>query len=85
MQLASLSPELQSTLDNIFLVRIFQGIDPKIYGNGAMFQKTIDELNFLATEGITIDTANGNEQVFFTLVLLLGDNLGGHELLGFVN
>lgn len=49
-----------------------------------MFAKLVDEFNFLHTEGITVSTSEGPQQIYFSLGLILGDNLGLHSLLGFL-
>lgn len=38
---------------------------------------------YLEEEGISISTENGIQQVYFTLFLILGDNLGIHSMMGF--
>lgn len=78
-----LPPECCSLLDNHFLVLIYES-----YLRGDKLQEVyrpvIDELTFLETEGIEIQTAEGPKRVFFLLGLLQGDNLGLHGMLGLV-
>lgn len=49
-----------------------------------MFSPLIEELQFLKSKRITINTSEGNKTIFFILGLLLGDNLGLHSITGFV-
>jgi hypothetical protein len=78
--------QFQSTLDNIFLVSLFHSSDriKTTQGNQHVFKIIIDELIYLETTGILISTNKGDVRVFFVLGLILGDNLGLHSILGFV-
>jgi len=53
--------------------------DKKAFGN---FQ-TFKELNYLENVEITIQIENTDHQIFFSLGLILGDNLGIHSILLF--
>lgn len=84
--IACLPPNLASQLKYIFLVALFNSSDrTREEGNFNCFQKVIDELNFLSGTGIDI-TIPGYFQgrIKFQLVSLIGDNLGLHSILGFV-
>jgi hypothetical protein len=73
----------QSSLEHLFLALLFHSTDQKTVSNKLIFSKLIDELNYLDTEGITINI-NGKEiKIYFKLTLIQGDNLGLHSLLGF--
>lgn len=48
-----------------------------------MFSVLIDEFKFLADTGIHVKTPEFTGLVYFSLGLLIGDNLGLHELAGF--
>lgn len=78
-----LTTELISSLENIFLALLFKTDNKQIFGNFETFKNLIAELNFLETDGITININNTEHQVFFSLGLILGDNLGMHSILGF--
>lgn len=78
-----LPSELMSSLENIFLALLFKTDDKKSFGNFETFKNLIAELNFLETDGITVNIKNTEHQVFFSLGLILGDNLGMHSILGF--
>lgn len=58
-----LPPEFQSKLKSMFLFSIFSLLDRNIFGNEGMFQGGIDNLNFLATTEITVNTLNGPAQI----------------------
>jgi len=81
--LACLPPEYSSSLENIFLVSLFKSKDRQEYGNHAIFSELISELKFLETTGIDILYNGKINKVFFSLGLILGDNLGLHSMLGF--
>ncbi|XP_071572601.1 uncharacterized protein [Temnothorax nylanderi] len=68
----------------IFLFLLFNSLDRQMFGNRSVFQKAIDELHYLQTEGIIIKHKDGNKQVYFVLSLVVGDNLGVHSIIGFV-
>lgn len=77
-------PRLSSKLENIFLFILFNTIDRQVFRNNVIFSKAIDELKFLEQHGITINLPDGDKTIYFKLSLVLGDNLGLHSILGFV-
>ncbi|XP_011858483.1 PREDICTED: uncharacterized protein LOC105556038 [Vollenhovia emeryi] len=79
-----LPPECQSKLDNIFLALLFHSNDRKNFGNRKTFAPLINELIFLETEGIEINTMKENKRVYFATSILTGDNLGIHSMCGLV-
>nr|XP_023028858.1 uncharacterized protein LOC111517034 [Leptinotarsa decemlineata] len=82
--IASLPQQYTTRLENIFLVMLFHSDDRITFGNKAVFDILINELKYLEDKGIAIN-CNGNvEQVYFSMVLLIGDNLGLHSLYGLV-
>lgn len=83
-QIACFPPEISSLLENIFLAALFHSNCRTEFRNSKVFRKVIDELNFLQTQGIDIDTEQGTKRVYFVLGLVLGDNLGLNSILGFV-
>lgn len=83
VSLSCLPPELSSSLNNIFLASLFKSDDKKYYGNRIIFYNLITELNYLEETGITITIKNVSHQIYFSLGLILGDNLGLHSILGF--
>lgn len=76
----SFPPEFSTRLDNIFLAMLFHSRDRVMNGNKATFSVLINELLFLENNGITVN--KNKEKVYFSLVLLIGDNLGLHSLFG---
>lgn len=82
--LATIPPRLASRLKYIFLALLFHSSDRSRHGNLRVFQALIEELNFLSNVGVNIDTPDFKGIVKFELGALLGDNLGLHSMLGFV-
>jgi len=83
VSLSCLPPELSSSLNNICLASLFKSDDKKYYVNHKIFYNLITELNYLEETVITINIKNISHQVYFSLGLILGDNLGLHSILGF--
>lgn len=84
VSVASVPIQYASLLENIFLTQLCFSADRVHYGNKNIFYKIIQELKHLETEGITIQiSSKENVQVYFTLLLILGDNLGLNSMLGF--
>lgn len=83
LAMSCLPPELQSELDNIFLFLRFNSLDRKEFENASMFLRGIAELNTLSAEGITINYEHGTTKIYFSVQLIIGDNLGMHTILGF--
>lgn len=73
-----------SMLSNICLTLLFHSSDRVEFGNNVIFKPVIDELNFLQNVGIEIDTSVFKGTLYFNLGLILGDNLGLHSIIGFV-
>lgn len=76
--------ENSSTLDNIFLAQLSHSSDRSQFGNRAIFQNLLKELKFLESDGITVSVNGEDVKLYFTLALILGDNLGMNGILGFV-
>lgn len=74
--------EHQATLKNMFIASMCLTKD-KGEGNAAIFDTVLDELEFLSETGIDINTTNGVQRVYFVLGLIIGDNKGLNEMLGF--
>lgn len=58
--------------------------DRKKFGNLNIFHYLIQELNSLSTQGIEVICNNIKHTVKFELALIIGDNLGLNQILGFV-
>jgi len=76
-------PEFNSSLNYIFLALLFNANDRKEFGNKNIFKELIVEINHLQNNGINININNQNYTLYFSLALILGDNLGLHSMLGF--
>lgn len=83
----SLSPclpsQYSSKINNIFLALLFNSTVRKDFGNQIIFNKLIEEIIFLETIGVDIVVDNKNYKLYFSLTLIVGDNLGLHSILGF--
>lgn len=79
-----LPPELYSKLDNIFLPQLYHADDSKLFPREQIYSYLIKELMILETESIQSMIGSKNTQVYFKLALIIGDNLGLHGILGFV-
>uniref|UniRef100_A0A0C9QSB1 Uncharacterized protein n=1 Tax=Fopius arisanus TaxID=64838 RepID=A0A0C9QSB1_9HYME len=73
----------RSKLENIFLFANFNTLDRDALRNDMIFSKVIKELQYLENEGIVISHFTKSKQIFFSLTLILGDNLGLNSILGF--
>lgn len=75
---------MASSIDNIFLASLFKTDDKKEYGNILVFKDLIAELNFLETSGIDLKINDKVHHIYFSVGLILGDNLGLYSIiLGF--
>lgn len=72
-----------SKLDNIFVATIFKSSDLKDFGNDSALHPITKSLNILEKEGIIVTYKGETKIVYFTLGLILGDNLGLNSILGF--
>lgn len=83
MGLPFLPDDIVSKLKYILPLALFFSEDRKTFGNEIIFAPIIKQLNFLYSDGITVDHSN-LERIKFKTVLILGDNLGLNGILGFV-
>ena len=81
--IAALPPRFSSTLDNIFLGQFIYTSDHKEFDNKKCFYILVQELKFLANEGIIINVNNEQKRVYFVVLGILGDNLGLNTIYGF--
>lgn len=77
-------PPYYQCLNSIFHAVIYRSKDRQEFGNHAVYRTLIEELKFIETYGIELDLPQGKIKIYFKLGLILGDNLGLHSLLGFV-
>lgn len=82
-KILAIPPQFSSLLENIFLVHFHKSRQLQENTNERIFEPVVNELKYLETTGISIETDNGAKKVYFTLALLGGDNLGMHTILGF--
>jgi len=75
---------LYSKLDNIFFAQLYHSDDSKLFPKEKIYSYLIKELKILETEGIQLTIGSKNIQAYFKLALIIGDNLGLHGILGFV-
>ena len=62
--------KMQSKVENIFLCALFNALDRVTFGNKIVFQKMIDEFNYLEEVGITIKLPNEKNRYFLNFVWL---------------
>ncbi|XP_077275930.1 uncharacterized protein LOC143904844 [Temnothorax americanus] len=79
--IACIPQEYASKLDNIFLASLFLS-ECKVHGNMNLFSPVIKDLIHLEKNGLIVKTSSGEKQIYFSLCLLLGDNLGIHSICG---
>ena len=85
IQIATLPPEWNSRLENIFLALLFNADDRSVYGNYRAFKPLLKELKFLERDGIVVNTKEkGPVRVFIVVALILGDNKGLNGICGFM-
>jgi len=85
VQIATLPPEWSSRLENIFLALLFDADNRSIYGNRKAFRPLLEELLFLETQGIEIETnERGKVKFFLVLAVIIGDNKALNGICGFV-
>lgn len=65
------------------MIQLFTSNDRQEFGNQVIFAELIPELNFLENVGIDILYKDKLYRVFFSLGLILGDNLSLDSILGF--
>lgn len=82
-QIKSLPPDLLSSLRSHFLCAVYKSDDAKTYGLDVVLRPIVAELLFLEKEGIPVDTSTFQDLVKFSLVQVVGDNLGLNAILGY--
>ena len=84
INVALLPPEIHSKIDNIFLFMLFNSKHRVQFSNQIVYTRAIEELKYLKNEGIKVCIDNKDINIYFDFLLLTGDNLGLHAILGFV-
>lgn len=78
-----LPPHMVSKLEFFFLFALSNTLDRKQFSKAIVLSKLIDELKYLEIHGVEINSNGQEVKIFFKLGLVIGDNLGVHEMLGF--
>lgn len=84
VQMPFLPTEYISSLHHIFLLYLHYSLEKKTISNQDLYFKIVEEFKYLFNEGISVETECYTGKVYFGLGLLTGDNLGLHEIAGFV-
>lgn len=79
----TIPPEYYSKLKNIFVAEVFHTIDRNTCGNRATFQILLEDLQKLENTGIVVEVNGNSQRIYFCVILIVGDNLGMHSMLGF--
>ena len=77
-------PKFLSVIKNIFVAAIFHSKHRSKYGNKRIFRPLMQQLKSLEDEGLEIFDGSKTIKIYFCLALIIGDNLGMHSILGFV-
>ncbi|XP_066595382.1 uncharacterized protein [Prorops nasuta] len=81
--LGCLPTAYSSLLENIFTLQIHKTKDHCKIGNQRTFANVIDEIISLETKGLVITVDNTEYKLYFSLLSIIGDNLGIHDICGF--
>lgn len=82
--LKSLPPDLLSSLQSQFLLAVYKSDDVASYGFDAILHPIVEEIRCLERDGILVNIPNYQGVVKFTLLQVVGDNLGVHGVLGYI-
>ena len=82
--LKSLPPDMLSSLQPQFLLAVYKSDDVATYGLDAILCPIVEEIRSLESDGILVNTPNYQGVVKFTVVQVVGDNLGFHDVLGYI-
>jgi hypothetical protein len=82
LKLPFLPIEIESKLDNIFSMYFIESID-KSLGNAKIFAPVIEELKKMEERGIDVTIDGESLTIKFVIGLVIGDNLGLNDILGF--
>lgn len=74
---------LLSSLQSHFLLAVYKSLDAKTYGLDTVLRPIVEEIQCLERDGITVDTPSFQGVVKFTVVQVVGDNLGLNAMLGY--
>nr|XP_054757254.1 uncharacterized protein LOC129263367 [Lytechinus pictus] len=80
----SLPRKYTSALEHIYLLAVYNNNDAKAYGMDQILRPIINDLKSLESDGIDIETDVFSGNIRFGVAQVVGDNMGVHGLLGFV-
>ena len=80
---ANIPPKYRSSLNNIFVLMMFEASDAKLYTYQPIFAQFIRDMNDLSTDGIDVATDYFQGNIKVAIGQVVGDNLGIHSLFGF--
>ena len=81
----NLPPRFNASLSNIHMLAMCNTLDLKNEGGlDILLSKIVDEITYLETHGITVETQDGPVQVYAKLAQFTGDNLGMNQMFGFI-
>lgn len=78
----TIPPKYKSLLENILVVQLFKSMHKK-FTDDQTYLNLLKQCIYIEKEGIELNIDGKKIKVFFMLGLILGDNLGIHEILGF--
>ncbi|XP_070516623.1 uncharacterized protein [Cardiocondyla obscurior] len=81
--LACIPFQFSSLLENIFLAQLHHTKDQKLAGNKKIFQNIIEQLTDLEVNGLIINLDGKKQTVYFSLLVVIGDNLAMNDICGF--
>lgn len=82
--LKRLPPDLLSGLQSQFHLAVYKSNDVATYGLDAILRPIVEDIRCLESDGIFVNTPNYQGVVKFTVVQVVGDNLGLHGILGYI-
>lgn len=72
---ACLPLDVQSKIENVFFLILFNTLDSSTCTNSVVFEKVIQELKCLQDERVTLSLFSFEEKIYFDSALVVGDNL----------
>ena len=85
MTLGNILPHNRSNIDHMQLVLLCREEDFKFFGTKSIFNRLVEDLKELESQGLKIQTIEGSEKtVKCLLYAIAGDNLGSHGIGGFL-
>ena len=82
--LGNLPPHLKSKTENLKLIFLCREKYINLYGWEVVLKKFMQDLRILESEAITISISGKDVKYYGTLVAMLGDSLGAHQIGGFI-